>query len=73
MLPFSYTESKEPLVLGICLKDLVVFMKELGAWSKSLDFLRNLVMGETHSTNFRSSDQGVRNSSLILETVKTFS
>jgi len=30
-LPFCYTESKEPLVLGIFLKALVVFMTELAA------------------------------------------
>jgi hypothetical protein len=51
-LAFSYKESKEPLVLGILLKDLVVFMKELAAWSKSLDFLRNLVMGENPFNEF---------------------
>jgi hypothetical protein len=51
-LAFSYTESKEPLVLGIFLKDLVVFMKELVAWSKSLDFVRNLVMGENPFNEF---------------------
>jgi hypothetical protein len=50
-LAFSYTESKEPLVLGIFLKDLVVFMKELAAWSNS-DFLRNLVMGENPFNEF---------------------
>jgi hypothetical protein len=32
-LPFSSTQSKEPLVVGFFLKDLVVFMKELAAWS----------------------------------------
>ncbi len=49
---FSYTESKEPLVLEIFLKDLVIFMKELAAWSKSLDCLRNLVMGENPFNEF---------------------
>jgi hypothetical protein len=37
---------------GNLFKDLVVFMKELAAWSKSLDFVRNLVMGENPFNEF---------------------